>query len=304
MRGSVIKRHAHSYSLVIDQGRRVDPVTGKSRRVENWTMFKPTPGTSAREARKQAEAKLAELLKSTNEGTFIEPSKLTLIEHLRDWLRKDVKPRCRPNTYAIYRSVVEHHLATARIGRCALQKIHASDIEHYYSTLTLKPGSIGVHHSILSKSLKKAVRDRLLSVNPVSDVEHRPKVRHAERIDAARRCWSADEARRVLVAAKDAGTQMSAFVALALDTGARKSELHGLQWADVDFDAGTVTIARQLDVAGEMPIFGQTKTGRIRTVGLDTETLARLKAHKLHQAELKLKNRTSYVDYGLIFAGT
>ena len=37
-------------------------------------------------------------------------------------------------------------------------------------------------------------------------------------------------------------------------------------------------------------------------VTLGAETLARLKAHKKAQAEIKLANRTTYQDHGLIFA--
>jgi integrase len=76
----------------------------------------------------------------------------------------------------------------------------------------------------------------------------------------------------------------------------------------VDLDAGVVTIERQLDrarlvgeAAGVEPVFGPTKTKRTRTVMLGEETLARLRAHKKAQAELKMKNRRVYEDHALVF---
>ena len=42
------------------------------------------------------------------------------------------------------------------------------------------------------------------------------------------------------------------------------------------------------------------KRGRI--VELDAETIALLKAHKQHQSEIKMQNRTRYHDSGLIFS--
>ena len=89
---------------------------------------------------------------------------------------------------------------------------------------------------------------------------------------------------------------------LALDSGARKSELHGLTWDRVDLDAGTVRIDRQLDVAGAAPQWGPTKTKHRRTITLTTETIARLRVHRQAQRELKMRNRTTYADFDLIFA--
>ena len=139
--------------------------------------------------------------------------------------------------------------------------------------------------------------------NPASAVEDRPRVAK-DRSQAARtHCWSAEDASAVMTAAKAAGPQVSAFIAVLLDTGCRKSEALGLVWSDVDLEAGTVTIARQLEPRrSTIPAWGPTKTGTARTVTLGPETIAQLKAHKAAQAALKMKNRTTYQDFGLVFA--
>lgn len=99
---------------------------------------------------------------------------------------------------------------------------------------------------------------------------------------------------------------MAAYVYLALDAGARKSELDGLLWSDLDLETGTLIIARQLDSAkltkDGVPHFGPTKTKRQRTVTLNPETCAMLRAHRQAQRELQMRNRTTYLDLGLIFA--
>ena len=114
-----------------------------------------------------------------------------------------------------------------------------------------------------------------------------------------------EEARRLLAAAKEAGPRVAAFYALALDSGARLGELCGLKWTDIDLEAGRLTIARQLiaskvSESGEVN-FGPPKTGRSRTVDLGAETVVLLRAHKRNQAELKMKNRDHYRDFGLTF---
>jgi integrase len=49
-------------------------------------------------------------------------------------------------------------------------------------------------------------------------------------------------------------------------------------------------------------VFGPIKNDMPRTVDLASETVALLREHKRHQAELKMKNRTIYQDHGLVFA--
>src|SRR5258706_1516874 len=48
--------------------------------------------------------------------------------------------------------------------------------------------------------------------------------------------------RTFLATAKAAGPQPAAFYALALESGARKGELCGLPWSDLDLDAGQMRI--------------------------------------------------------------
>jgi integrase len=67
-------------------------------------------------------------------------------------------------------------------------------------------------------------------------------------------------------------------------------------------ETGTVTFVRQLVKPGRSPEFGPVKNGVPRTVNLADETVELLKAHKRCQAEVKMRNRTSYHDLGLVFA--
>jgi integrase len=98
-----------------------------------------------------------------------------------------------------------------------------------------------------------------------------------------------------------------------LDSGARISELWGLQWPDIDLDAAKVSIKRQLIDAGTRHkkdgrgtrselLYGPTKTGRARVIDLSVETVRLLREHRRTQAELKLKNRLVYTDTNAVFA--
>jgi integrase len=104
-----------------------------------------------------------------------------------------------------------------------------------------------------------------------------------------------EEARRFIAAAKELEPQSAAFYTLTLDSGARKGELCGLKWTDINLDAAAVAIVRQLIKPGSEPLFGPLKNGESRTISIAPETMALLRKHKAHQAELNLANRTHYM---------
>lgn len=297
MRGSIIKRSRRSWALVVELDRAPD-----GRRRQKWVTYVVPPDLSQREAMKQAEGKLAELLRDIHRGEFAEPPTLTVIQWLRRW-RETVKGLRRPQTDVTYRFVIEHHVARSPLADVLLQKLRASDLERYYASLTtLKPSSVALHHSVIRAALGRAVRDRLIVRNVACDGVERP----AKPKDgaAARACWTATEARAFLAASKAAGPMEAAFYALALDSGMRRNELAGLTWDRVNLEAGRVTVDRQIlgDDKEGRAVFGPTKSGRARDVLLASETIALLRTHKAQQAALKLKNRTSYDDGGLVFA--
>jgi integrase len=305
MTGTIIHRGKNRWALVFDLGAVAQP-DGTKKRKQKWVTFHATATLTRAKQRKEAEAKLAELVAAQRTGAYVEPSKLTVIAYLRGWLEVSVKPMRRPATYVTYRNAIETHIAKAPIASILLQRLRGSHIEKYYAESTTSASSLSIHHSIFSKSMRKAVKDKLLTVTPVVDLE-RKKSEKDPAMEARVNCWSAAEARKVIAVAKARGDQLGVFTLLALDSGARRAELAGLSWQHLDLDAGTLTIERQLDGerrldGGKVPVFGPTKTKRTRVITLGAETVAALRAHKVRQAELKMKNRTAYQDHGLLFA--
>ena len=62
---------------------------------------------------------------------------------------------------------------------------------------------------------------------------------------------------------------MAALIALAAVTGARRGELCGLVWTDVDFDQATLRIERSVAVVAGQRITKDTKTHAARVLALD-----------------------------------
>jgi integrase len=273
------------WRLILDLGRKPE---GHGRR-QKWMTFRGT--------RREAEKKLRELLGDDARGDFIEPTKLTVGEWLDRWVENSAKSRLNARTYGAYKRIIRLHLKP-RLGSKLLQALRATDVEKYRMEVGVASGTGQIHQVVLGAALKTAVRDGFLRSNCVSVASARPPLKRV-RISVA---WTAEEAATIVDAAKQRAPQVAALVGLALDSGARKAELQGLRWSDIDLETGALRIERQF--LQDARTFGPTKTGKTRTLDLSAETVALLREHRRVQAELKLANRPDYVDYGLVFART
>jgi integrase len=297
MRGS-IRRRGQAWTLVVDLGIVPDPATGVLRRKQKFMSFL---------TQRKAQDALAKIITDLNKGEYIEPTKISVGTWISDWSKAlEESPAVRPTTRARYRSVVARVIADAVLAPLPLQKLRPSHVEAFYNALAkeLEPGTIRVYHNVLSKALKAAVKDKLLSRNVAAEADNKPRITRADRSRHARlECWTATEARTFLAVTDQAGSQVAAFYALALDSGARLRELAGLRWADVNLETGVLTISQQLlPGATTSPVWGPTKTKTERQLTLTPETITRLRKHKQAQAALKMAHRDRYQDEGLIFA--
>src|SRR5262249_24888365 len=160
-----------------------------------------------------------------------------------------------------------------------LQQVQPTDLQRYYTASTLAPTTLRQHHAIVHSALKAAQMQGMVTRNVATLVIGKPRQQEGHP-DVLAHCWTADEAQRFLSVATGTGPQMAAFYQLALDTGARKAELCGLLWQDVDLDAGQVGIVRQLIKPGAPPRFGPPKNGNPRTITLMPKTVELLHTHK------------------------
>jgi integrase len=292
MRGHILQRYEGSWSIIIEAGRAVNPTTGRLKRVQKWLTIRGT--------KKEAEAKLAELLHRLNRGQVVEPSRMTLGEWLDEWLESAIRSSRRIRTYETYRSVISRHLKP-KLGQIRLCDLRASHLQQYYNGASLSKATLQQHHAILHGALKTALRQDLVLRNVADLVEGKPRAQDIHK-DAIQHCWEDREARAFLSQAKAAGSQPAAFYSLALDSGARKAELCGLQWRDLDLETATMSLVRQLVRPGLSPLFGPPKNGQARTIALSLQTVALLKKHKAIQAAQRLELGTAYRDFGLVFA--
>ncbi|HHV61108.1 MAG TPA: site-specific integrase [Firmicutes bacterium] len=268
-------------------------------------------------SRRTAVSALRQLQEELDTGTYIPPENMTLGDWLREWFQAEYgcavgDPRetilktakGSGTTASRYESIIRLHIIPS-IGNVPIQRLRSTHLRHYFDEVgkTQSMTTLELHYMVLHSALDAAVKERLVRENVASSMMGKPtRDRNDSPADVLENCWEAEEAARFLAVAKEAGPQWAAFFTLALDSGMRKGELCGLQWKDIDWEAGTVRIERSLVRASKEPVFGPVKNRRPRTIMIAPETLALLKAHRKHQIEIKLRMGEAYNDFGLVFA--
>lgn len=150
---------------------------------------------------------------------------------------------------------------------------------------TLSANSQRHYHLMLSSMFNTAVRWQLMDSNPCERVTP-PKL---DEIDVE--FLDEGQIASLLEALPDAPTQLSVVVQLALFTGARRGEICGLRWADIDLDAGVMAVNRNLSfIAHKGPVFDLPKTKKSRRcIKLSDDCIALLKDYKQWQTRERLK---------------
>jgi integrase len=277
------------YRFVVDVGR--DPMTGRR-----------TQLTRTYDTLREAKAERGRMLHESARGTFVRPRKLTVSAYLDEWFEgatRSVRPATR-RSYADALAPVR-----ARLGAMLLQdvtKAHVERLVTWMETSGRKRGgkvgtglgarSIQLTLGRLTAAFESALLEGLL-VRNVAKLVTAPRYEPAER-----ETWSADEVQRFLAVAEQDRLHVAWRLSLY---GLRRGEVLGLRWDDIDLEAGTLSV-RRARVLVEYRVIEQgpkTKNG-LRTLPMDPELLAALRALKAQQARERLAAGEAHEHSGLV----
>lgn len=93
------------------------------------------------------------------------------------------------------------------------------------------------------------------------------------------------------------------MIYLAIDSGARRGEIVGLTWNDIDFKKQTLNINKSVQYTKELGIFEKTTKTQTsdRIIYLSNKTIEILKAYQKEQLENKLKIGNKWEDSKRMF---
>ena len=269
MRGSIRSKGKNSWQLQIYTG--VGP-DGNAKR-----YFETVRGRKG-----DAQKRLTELLSSLDKGVLIPVGRLTVAEHLHNWLEGYVKTNCSQRTYDGYQSIIETHLIPA-LGSIQLKHLHPQAIQSYYGKSCEKLSARTVHHQhrVLSQSLKYAVRQGYLGRNPAELVDP-PSPRKK-----TMRTLTPFEVEVLFDRAADSYYYPVFYTAVS--SGLRQAELLGLRWRDIDLDMLSISVSQVLYKRRGVCQFKEPKTSHSRRRVAMTPKLALfLREYKEERESLSL----------------
>jgi integrase len=279
MKGHIQQRGKNSYRLKFDAGR--DEKTGKRK-----TQFHTHRGT-----KRSAQIKLAELIASVAQSTYVEPHKITIAEWVRarvdQWEAAGV---ISARTAARYRELLENQIGP-HIGAKLLQRLRPLDIEEWHTTLRnsgradgkggISPRTIGHAHRVLSKALRDAAKNEMVVKN-VASTQSAPKVDDDE-MAIVKDVPALIERLR--------GHRLFVPAMIALFTGLRIGEVLALRWGRVDLDRNVILVREALEETkahGTRFKVPKSKAGR-RDVTLPDLLVDTLRDFRKEQLEFRVK---------------
>ncbi len=152
-------------------------------------------------------------------------------------------------------------------------------------------------HTIIHAALRDALRWNRVARN-VADAATPPPQSSTKR--GRPNVWTAEQLGLFLDFVSDS-PYLPAWLYLAT-SGSRRGEVLGLKWDDVDLDAATAIMSRQITMVDHRMVIKElpkTKAGHM--ILLDTGTVEMLRNHREHQAEDKRLLGAGYHDDGWIF---
>lgn len=271
------------------------------------TGFDPKTGKQKQRSvsgktQKEVAQKLRQLTAEVDEGTYQEPSKVTVGEWMDTWAGQYLG-NVKPMTVKNYKEHIANHIKPA-LGNIHISSLNTTDIQKFYNDLGqpqgdtpgLAPKTIKCIHGILHKALQQAIAVGYLRTNP-TEACSLPRVERKEIHPL-----NDEDIQKFLQAIR--GHRYEALYLTALFTGLRRGELCGLTWDCVDLDMGRIVVKKQLQNVPGSPgeyRFVSLKNDKSRSITIASSLVNVLRQHKESQNTLIHNAGELWMDTGFVF---
>ncbi len=218
------------------------------------------------------------------------------IDWLMQWLVNYIRPSVKVRTYERYRLIIEQHIKD-KIGSMELNDLSPFILQQFITELLqsgnrktgkgLSANSVNAIISVIQGSLKTA---HLLGLTKeyTADKLKRPKLK-----EKPVECFTLAEQKQIEQAILNGKKDKLYGIVLCLYSGLRIGELIALQWSDIDFTKGILTVSKSCHDSKDGLIIDAPKTiSSRRAIPLPKQLLPILKSIKKKK---KKKNNAPFV---------
>lgn len=249
--------------------------------------------------------KLKEVTHEIDQGTYVEPIKLTVKEWLGIWTSTYLND-VRSSTKDLYTQYANNYIIP-HLGAVKLIALSPSMIQLFYNKL-FQPEEANAHalsaktvrniHGVFHKAIQQAVLNGYLRVNPTDACKPPYPTKEQKQ-------YPLDEAHVSAFLKAIQGHTHEYLYKIDLLTGLREGEILGLTWDCLDLKHGTLIVRQQLchdRKKGNTYYFAPTKNGKSRVLSLTPTTIYLFKLQKLKQNSMRLEAGDVWTDNNLIFS--
>lgn len=269
-------------------------------------------------SKKEAKIELAKFVADVQKGMYVEGKSLKFTDFVEIWKRDYGSKELAPSTYKRYLGILESRIIPF-FGHFRVDKIKPTDIMQFYDLLSkdtqivrrkdnngkktgkpLSPKTILEHHRLLRAMLQKAVYWQMIVSNPAERVQ-------APKTKKPKRKYYDDEQSKALISnlmeLTEEQFKYKVAIILTIFTGVRLGELMGLEWDDINFREGIISINRSSQYLADKGVFTKTpKTeSSIRDVAIPDFVVSLLEDYKYWYDEQKYQYGELWYDSNRLF---
>lgn len=231
--------------------------------------------------KREAELRELEIRQQYSKQGFAPDSKnLTFEEFGKLFIHDYCEDNLGVKTITGYVSMLER--INSYIGVWKLNSIDTFNLVELYKKLkkgtrkeVLTNNTLLHYYNLINLMFSQAIKWKLLDSNPNQDIPRPKKEKHLVE------CYDSEQIKKLIACLDNECLKYQALIILAIDSGARRSELLALTWKDIDFSTNVLTINKSLDVIKgkviEKPVKNDTSN---RKMVLTDYTISILKAYK------------------------
>ena len=206
----------------------------KGKRKQRWVDTDiPVKGNNKR----KADAKLKEILARYGDASVDFSKDILFTDFYEDWLETH-KHSIAPTTYDSYLMTFKVHiLPFFKSKKLMVSRLTPKVFQQYVQEKLEKvsQNTVRKHLGNLSKCLDSAVKQNLIAINPVKRIETPKKTKYT-----GAKFYNETQMAQLLEISKT--DPLNIVILLTLTYGLRRSEVLGIRWSAVDFEADTLEI--------------------------------------------------------------
>ena len=290
---TAVKR-GDSYKITVSGG-----YDAKGKQVRHHLTWTPEPGMTPRQIEKELERQKVLFEEECRCGATT-ASKYKFEVFARRWFEEYAEPKLKTTTIKGYHDCEKR--VYAAIGHLYMNKITTRTVQKFILNLSedgvniqngkgMSPKSVKNYLSFISTIFNYAVKQGVVTSNPCRGVSL-PTIDQPERD-----CYTLEEAQHFLELLDNAPEVWKVFCTLAIYSGFRRGELFGLEWQDIDFDTGVISVQRTSQYTKAKGLFTNTPKTKssIRFLKMPDCVIAMLKHYKATQAAEQLQLGSQWV---------